>query len=75
MPFLFKGNFRVNSTIINGVQYVTFSFFDGDKLLFDKVGDLIEQSFKATKGDEIPNENISENSIALLKRIDGIVCC
>lgn len=45
MPFLFKRDFRVNSTIINGVQYVTFSFFDGDKLIFDKVGDLIEQSF------------------------------
>lgn len=65
MPFLFKGDFRVNSTIINGVQYVTFSFFDGDKLIFDKVGDLIEQSFKATKGHEITNENISENSIAI----------
>ena len=65
MPFLFKGDFRANSTIIGGVQYVTFSFFDGDKLLFDKVGDLIEQSFKATKGEEITNENISENSIAI----------
>lgn len=67
MPFLFKGDFRVNSTIINGVQYVTFSFFDGDKLLFDKVGDLIERSFKATKVDEITNENISENGIAIEK--------
>ena len=65
MPFLFKGDFRVNSTIIGGVQYVTFSFFDGDKLLFDKVGDLIEQSFKATEADKIPNENISANSIAI----------
>jgi len=74
MPFLFKGDFRVNSTFINGVQYVTFSFFDGDKLIFDKVGDLIEQSFRATQADKVPNENISENSIAL-KRIDGIVCC
>ncbi|QHA01455.1 hypothetical protein [Dehalobacter restrictus] len=65
MPFLFKGDFRVNSTIINGVQYVTFSFFDGDKLLFDKVGDLIEQSFKAIQADKIPNENILANSIAI----------
>ena len=65
MPFLFKGDFRVNSTIIGRVQYVTFSFFDGDKLLFDKVGDLIEQSFKATQADKIPNENISADSIAI----------
>ena len=67
MPFLFKGDFRVNSTIINGVQYVTFSFFDGDKLIFDKVGDLIEQSFRATQADKVPNENILENSIAIKK--------
>ncbi len=67
MPFLFKGDFKVNSTIINGVQYVTFSFFDGDKLIFDKVGDLIEQSFRATQADKVPNENISENSIATEK--------
>ncbi|HYE84345.1 MAG TPA: hypothetical protein VEG39_19545 [Clostridia bacterium] len=65
MPFLFKGDFRVNSTIINGVQYVTFSFFDGDQLIFDKVGDLIEQSFRATQANIVPNENISENSIAI----------
>ncbi len=67
MPFLYKKDFRVNSTIINGVQYVTFSFFDGDKLLFDKVGDLIEQSFRATQADKVPNENISKNSIAIEK--------
>lgn len=65
MPFLFKEDFRVNSTIIGGVQYVTFSFFDGDKLIFDKVGGLIEQSFKAAEADKIPNENILANSIAI----------
>lgn len=64
MPFLFKGDFRANSTIIGRVQYVTFSFFDGDKLIFDKVGDLIQQSFRATEADKIPNEK-SENCIAI----------
>ncbi|MDD2217331.1 MAG: hypothetical protein PHX63_02745 [Eubacteriales bacterium] len=64
MPFLFKGDFRVNSTIIGGVQYVTFSFYDGDKLIFDKVGDLIQQSFQAAEADKIPNEK-SENCIAI----------
>jgi len=64
MPFLFKGDFRVNSTIIGGVQYVTFSFFDGDKLIFDKVGDLIQQSFQAAEAGKIPNEK-SENCIAI----------
>lgn len=65
MPFLFKGDFRAKSTIINGVQYVTFSFFDGDKLIFDKVGDLIEQSFISSKVDEVPNEILSDNGIAI----------
>jgi hypothetical protein len=64
MPFLFMGDFRANSTIIGGVQYVTFSFFDGDKLILDKVGDLIQQSFRATEADKIPNEK-SENCIAI----------
>ncbi|GAB6171964.1 hypothetical protein JCM15765_14420 [Paradesulfitobacterium aromaticivorans] len=64
MPFLFKGDFRVNSTIIGGVQYVTYSFFDGDKLIFDKVGDLIQQSFQAAEADKLPKEN-SENFIAI----------
>ena len=65
MPFLFKGDFRVNSTIIGGIQYVTFSFFDGDKLIFDKIGDLIEQSFHATEAGKIPNENSLANRIAI----------
>lgn len=67
MPFLFKGDFRVNSTIINGVQYVTFSFFDGDKLIFEKVGDLIDQSFRTTQADKVSNGNISEISMAIEK--------
>ena len=64
MPFLFKGDYRVNSTIIGGVQYVTFSFFDGDKLIFDKVGDLIQQSFQAAGAGKIPNKK-PENCIAI----------
>lgn len=64
MPFLFKGDFRVNSTILGGVQYVTFSFYDGDKLIFDKVGDLIQQSFQAAEANKITNEK-SENCIAI----------
>lgn len=65
MPCFFKDDVRLRSTMINGVQYITVSFFDGDKLLFDKIGDLIEQSFYAMKGEEIPNENILENNVAI----------
>ena len=72
--FLFKGDFRVNTTTIRGVQYVTFSFYDGDKDLFQKVGDLISDSFQASEPDEIPNEILLDSGIAL-KRNNGIVCC
>jgi hypothetical protein len=67
MPCYFKDDVRLRSTMINGVQYITVSFFDGDKLLFDKIGDLIIQSFHAMKGDEVPNEKILENSVAMEK--------
>ncbi|NLL34260.1 MAG: hypothetical protein GX257_02985 [Clostridiales bacterium] len=63
--FLFKGDFRVNSTIIRGVQYVTFSFYDGDKDLFQKMGDLISESFQTADPDEIPNESLLDNGIAI----------
>ncbi len=65
MPCFFKDDFRAKSTTIRGINYVTVSFFDGDKLLFDKIGDLIEQSFHAMKGEELPNENILENNVAI----------
>ena len=55
--FLFKGDFRVNSTTSRGMQYVTFSFYDGDKDLFEKVGELISDSFQAAKPDELTNKS------------------
>ena len=65
MPCFFKDDFRAKSTTIRGINYVTVSFFDGDKLLFDKIGDLIVESFHAMKGEEIPNENILKNNVAI----------
>ena len=43
MPFLCNGDFSVHSKTIKGVQYVTFSFFEGENTIFDKVGNLITQ--------------------------------
>ena len=63
--FLFKGDFRVNSTTIRGVQYVTFSFYDGDKDLFEKVGDLISDSFQTAKPDELTNESSVDLDMAI----------
>ena len=62
--FLFKGDFRVNTTTIRGVQYVTFSFYDGDKSLFEKMGQLISDSFEAAKPDELTKESLLSSGIA-----------
>ncbi|NLU24059.1 MAG: hypothetical protein GXW99_04910 [Clostridiales bacterium] len=62
--FLFKGDFRVNTTTIRGVQYVTFSFYDGDKNLFEKMGQLISDSFEAAKPDELSKESLLGSGIA-----------
>ena len=62
--FLFKGDFRVNTTAIRGVQYVTFSFYDGDKNLFEKMGQLISDSFEAAKPDELTKESLLSSGIA-----------
>lgn len=65
--FLFKGDFRVNSATIHGVQYVTFSFYDGDKDLFEKVGELISDSFQAAKPDELTNKSSVDSDMAILE--------
>jgi len=65
MPCFFKDDFRAKTSTIKGVNYLTVSFFDGDKILFDKIGDLIIESFHAMKGEGITNENILENNVAI----------
>ena len=67
MPFLCKGDFSVHSTIINEVQYVTFSFFQGESTIFDKVGSLITHSCEAAAEVEIPSESLVDNGIAIKK--------
>lgn len=65
MPFLCKGDFSVHSKTISGVQYITFSFFEGENTIFDKVGNLITQSCEASKEIEIPFESLVDNGIAI----------
>ncbi len=65
MPFLCKGDFSVHSKTINGVQYITFSFFQGESTIFDKVGSLITHSCEAAKEVEIPSESLVDNGIAI----------
>ncbi|MBE6834353.1 hypothetical protein [Faecalispora sporosphaeroides] len=65
MPFLCNGDFSVHSKIINGVQYVTFSFFKGESTIFDKVGKLITHSCEATEEVEVSSESLVDNGIAI----------
>ena len=42
--FLFENDFQAHTTTIRGVQYITFSFYSGNKDIFQKVGQLITDS-------------------------------
>lgn len=65
MPFLCNRNFSVHSKTINRVQYITFSFFQGESTVFDKVGSLIAYSYEAAAKVEIPSESLVDNGIAI----------
>ena len=42
--FLFENDFQAHTTTIRSVRYITFSFYSGDKDIFQKVGQLITDS-------------------------------
>ena len=50
---------------IRGVRYTVVSFYDGDKDIFHKIGDLISDSFWTDKTDEIPNGSLLDSGIAI----------
>lgn len=49
------------------MQYVTFSFFQGESIIFDKIGNLITHSYEASKEVEIPSESLVDNGMAIKK--------
>lgn len=55
----------MNVTTIRGVQYIVFSFFDGDKPVDDKIGSLIQTSFEISTVEEITNDSLVDSSIAI----------
>ena len=63
--FLFKNDFTATTTTIRGVRYITISFYDGDKSIFEKIGGLISQSFQSGEIDEITNESLVDSGIAI----------
>lgn len=62
--FLFKNDFTATTTTIRGVRYITISFYEGDKDIFQKIGGLITQSFQSDEIDEITNESLLDSGIA-----------
>ena len=63
--FLFKNDFTATVTTIRGVRYITISFYEGDKDIFQKIGGLITHSFQSDEIDEITNESLLDSDIAI----------
>ena len=63
--FLFEGDFLINQTVIRGVVYQTTSFYSGYKDIFQKVGELIDESFRTANVDNITNDSSSDSDIAI----------
>jgi hypothetical protein len=63
--FLFNNTVRTHSTAIRGVQYNVFSCYDGKDTIFDRIGNLIEDSFSSTAAVEIAKPLLLDNDIAL----------
>ena len=63
--FLFKDDVFAAVKMIRGVRYVTCSFYDGDKDIFQKVGSLIAESFRTDEIDEITSESLLDSGIAI----------
>ena len=63
--FLFKGDYWAHPKTINGVWYEVYSFYAGDKNVFDKIGDLIVDSFQSANIDELTNEFSVDSDMAI----------
>ena len=63
--FLFENDFIINKQKINGVRYFTVSFYSGHRDVFQKVGDLISESFASANMDNFPNESLVDSDIAI----------
>ena len=63
--FLFKGDYWAHTKKIKGIRYEVYSFYDGDKNVFDKIGDLIADSFQSANIDELTNEFSVDSDMAI----------
>ena len=63
--YLFQNHLVATETVIRGMRYLTVSFYDGDKDIFEKIGGLISQSFQSDEIDEITNESLVDSDMAI----------
>ena len=56
---------QMSVTTIRGVQYIVFSFYDGDKPIQEHMGSLIQSSFETAETVEITSESLVGNGIAI----------
>ena len=63
--FLFENDIIANLSTIRGVQYITVSIYGGEKDIFQKVGDLIMDSYPSSKTPDVTTESLSNLAMAL----------
>ena len=63
--FLFEDDMIANTTTIRGVQYITVSIYGGEKDIFQKVGDLIMDSYPSSKKPDVTTESLSNLDMAI----------
>lgn len=56
---------QMSVTTIRGVQYIVFSFFDGEKTVQNHLGDLIQSAFETADAVEITSESLLNSGIAI----------
>ena len=66
--FIPNSGVDMNVSTIRGVQYIVFSFFDGEQSVDDRIGDLIQSSFEESTAEDLTSESLLDNSIALPKK-------
>ena len=58
--FLFEKDCVMNKTTIRGVNYITVSFYSGDKSIFQKVEDLINGACHSSIVPGVTSESLSD---------------
>lgn len=73
MPFLFQGDMRVNVTLHRGIQYVTCSYYGGEKDVFQKVEEMMKQSLETDDMPSVTEESLVDCGIAMAEDLEYCV--